>query len=246
MYRSALTTTLLLLLTMLAVPASAQSGAKELRGAWESTFVDAEGRRSKLSMIIADGYMSMVAYTTDTGEFLATLGGQWNADWENFSLTYEYDSSDSTLVGTTKVMPYSLTGSVLIFNNDKFWTRVDDGTPGALMGAWEITGRKRDGEMQDLSSRREGPRKTMKILSGSRFQWIAFDTEKQQMRATGGGTYRTTPEGLYVEEIKFFSRDVNRVGASLSFDYKLLGDDWVHKGLSSKGAPIHEVWSLRQ
>lgn len=225
---------------------SAQSGAKELFGAWESTFVDGEGRRSKLSMTIAEGYMSMVAYHPESGDFIATLGGKWNADWENFSITYEYDSSDSTQVGATKVMPYSITGNTLIFNNDKFWTRADDGTPGALPGAWEIIGRKRNGTMQDLTARRDGPRKTMKILSGTRFQWVAFDVEKQQFIATGGGTYRTTPEGLYVEKIQFFSRDASRVGRSLSFDFLLRSGDWIHKGFSSKGAPVHEVWSKRR
>lgn len=236
-----------LLLSVLSVSGlSAQSGAKELLGGWESTFTDAQGRRSKLSMTIADGYMSMVAYNAESGDFIATLGGKWNADWENFSISYEYDSSDSTQVGLTKVMPYSVTGSVLIFNNDKFWTRIDDNTPGALPGAWEIVGRKRDGVMQDLSERRTGSRKTMKIMSGTRFQWIAFDVDTKQFIATGGGTYRTTEEGMYVEKISFFSKDATRVGRSLSFDFKLRNGDWIHKGFSSQGKPVHEVWSKRR
>ena len=83
-------------------------------------------------------------------------------------------------------------------------------------------------------------------MSGSRFQWIAFDTEKKKFRATGGGSYTTNEDGLYIEKIEFFSRDASRVGRSLSFDYRLFKGDWIHKGLSSKGAPVHEVWSLRQ
>lgn len=225
---------------------SAQSGTSELLGGWESTFTDAQGRRSKLSMLIADGYMSMVAYHAESGEFIATLGGKWNADWENFSITYEYDSSDSTQVDNTKVMPYSLTGSVLIFNNDKFWTRIDDATDGPLAGAWEIVGRKRDGAMQDLSERRTGSRRTVKILSGTRFQWVAFDVDEQRFIATGGGTYRTTADGLYVEKIRYFSRDAARVGRSLSFDYELRKGDWIHKGFSSNGKPVHEIWSKRR
>ena len=225
---------------------SAQTGNTALYGNWESSFTDGQGRRSKLSMIIAEGYMSMAAFHPGTGEFLATLGGSWNADWENFSITYEYDSTDSTQVGNTRVMPYEITGRVLIFNNDKIWTRIDDGTPGALAGAWEITGRKRDGVMQDLSSRRDGPRKTMKILSGTRFQWIAFDVDKKKFIATGGGRYTTGKNGLYVEKIRYFSRDASRVGRSLSFDYKLFKGDWIHKGQNSRGEQIHEVWSPRK
>jgi len=238
----------LLLFLILLSPAllSAQTPSKEILGGWESTFIDDEGRRSKLTMTIVEGFMVMTAYNADSGEFISTLGGRWRADWDNFSLTYEFDSSDTTQVGGVAVIPYKLTGSVLIFNEDKFWTRTDKLEPGALAGAWEIIGRKRNGEMQDLSARRNGPRKTMKILSGKRFQWIAFNTETKQFMATGGGSYTTNDEGLYIEKIEFFSRDPTRVGKQLSFDFARKNRDWIHRGLSSKGKPVHEVWSLRK
>lgn len=224
----------------------AQSPATKLVGAWESTFTDGEGRASQLSMTIADGFMVMTAYNKKSGEFIATLGGRWRADWDNFSITYEFDSSDSTQVGGVSTTPYQLIGSTLVFNGDKVWTRTDDNTPGALSGAWEIIGRKRNGTMQDLSERRNSPRKTMKILSGSRFQWIAFDIDKKQFIATGGGSYTTDEKGLYIEKIEYFSRDPKRAGSQLSFDYKLMNKDWVHRGVSSKGEPLHEIWSLRR
>jgi hypothetical protein len=236
----------LLLLVLSSLSLQAQSPATQLLGGWESTFMDSEGRNSKLTMTIVDGFMVMTAYNADSGEFIATLGGRWRADWDNFSITYEFDSSDSTQVGGVATMPYKLTGSVLIFNEDKFWTRVDDNTTGALAGAWEIIGRKRNGTMQDLSSRRTSPRKTMKILSGKRFQWIAFNTETKKFSATGGGSYSTNEDGLYIEKIEFFSRDPKRAGQQLSFDFKLVNGDWVHRGFSTKGDPVHEVWSLRQ
>jgi hypothetical protein len=85
----------------------------------------------------------------------------------------------------------------------------------------------------------------MKILSGTRFQWIAYNTETGQFRGTGGGTY-TTIDGKYTENIEFFSRDDSRVGASLGFNFELKNGDWHHSGFSSKGTPLYEVWSLRQ
>ena len=85
----------------------------------------------------------------------------------------------------------------------------------------------------------------MKILSGTRFQWIAFNTETKEFMGTGGGTYSTV-DGKYTENIDFFSRDNSRVGASLEFDYELNGDEWHHKGLSNKGDPIYEIWNLRK
>ena len=43
-----------------------------------------------------------------------------------------------------------------------------------------MSGRYRNGVKQTRSTDR--PRKTMKILSGKRFQWIAFDTEKKNLK----------------------------------------------------------------
>ena len=62
---------------------------------------------------------------------------------------------------------------------------------------------------------------------------------------TGGGRY-TTENGTYTEHIEFFSRDKSRVGAALAFNYELKDEDWHHSGLSSRGEPIYEVWSLRK
>ena len=51
--------------------------------------------------------------------------------------------------------------------------------------------------------------------------------------------------GKYTERIQFFSRDPQRVGASLSFIAELKDGDWHHSGLSSKGDKIYEVWSRK-
>ena len=122
-------------------------------------------------------------------------------------------------------------------------TRIDDGTPGELQGAWLMSGRVRDGkeQMRDTS----GARKTMKLLSGTRFQWIAYNIETKEFSGTGGGTY-TTVNGKYTENIEFFSRDDSRVGASLEFDFSLVDGTWNHRGFSSKGDAMHEIWSVRQ
>ncbi len=128
--------------------------------------------------------------------------------------------------------------------NGTEFSRLDDGKPGKLFGAWLFSNRIRNGEMGTPRSA-DNPRKTMKILSGTRFQWIAYNTETKEFMGTGGGTF-TTKDGKYIENIDFFSRDNSRVGASLEFDYELKGNDWHHKGFSSKGDPIYEIWSLRE
>ena len=89
------------------------------------------------------------------------------------------------------------------------------------------------------------PRKTLKILAGGRFQWIAYDTSKKGFYGTGGGTF-TALDGKYIENIEFFSRDSNTVGKSLEFNYEIKEGDWHHKGFSSKGDPKYEIWTKRK
>ena len=97
-------------------------------------------------------------------------------------------------------------------------------------------GQKRRGETNS--------RKTLKYLQNRRFQWIAYDTEGMQFKGTGGGTY-TSKDGIYTETIEYFSRDNDRVGASLKFNYEIKGNDWHHTGKNSKGEPMYEIWSKR-
>ena len=218
----------------------------KLAGAWESTFPLPDGGTGKLLLLIQDGYFAMTSYT-DT-EFLATLGGKYRADWETMSVTYDFDTSNPAGVGTKGSMPYELIGNTLIFNGSKVWTRIDDNSGGKLAGAWLITGRKVDGEMTRRPT--SGPRKTMKILSGSRFQWIAYNEETGEFFGTGGGRYTTTDngntQGLYTEHIDFFSRDNARVGDQLSFDWKMRNQEWHHSGQGSTGKPLYETWGRRK
>ena len=51
---------------------------------------------------------------------------------------------------------------------------------------------------------------------------------------------------MYIENIEFFPRDNSRVGKSLTFDFSIEDGNWRHKGLSSKGDPIDEVWTKRE
>lgn len=159
--------------------------------------------------------------------------------------TYEFSTVDSGKIGKTFRTTLKSKGKqmeLIAASGTTNWEQLDDGHPGVLAGAWLITGRVVNGEK---TTRKPGPRKTMKILSGTRFQWIAYNVDTKEFFGTGGGTY-TTVDGKYTEHIEFFSRDNSRVGMDLSFDYSLEDGDWRHNGLSSKGDPIDEVWSKRE
>ena len=85
--------------------------------------------------------------------------------------------------------------------DDLTFNKIDDGSPGKLAGAWLFFNRMRNGELGNPRNA-DNARKTMKILSGTRFQWIAYNVETKEFMGTGGGTY-TTIDGKYTENIDF-------------------------------------------
>lgn len=215
--------------------------AQSLIGAWEAQLTDSEGQELRNVVIITEGFQVATTYDQE-GRFIRTNGGKWTRSGNQITELVEFDSQDSTRVEETFTFAIELTDKTLQANGVT-WTRIDDGTPGALQGAWLISGRKRNGEISKRDTDR--PRKTMKILSGTRFQWIAYNTATRDFLATGGGTY-STQNGRYTEQIEFFSRDDSRVGASLDFDFELIDGDWHHSGKSSQGDPLYEIWSPRE
>lgn len=218
--------------------------AQSLVGAWEWTSKNDVGQEVRVVVILSDKYQVATWYDSKTGEFLSTNGGSWSLDGNVVKELVEFDTRDTSRVGTTVEFEIKVEGDkVTIVENDVVFTRVDSGTPGKLNGAWLMSGRIRNGEMRERDTNR--PRKTMKILSGTRFQWIAYNTATKQFMGTGGGTY-TTEGGKYTENIEFFSRDSSRVGASLEFKYELKEGKWHHSGNNSRGEPMYEVWSVRE
>jgi DNA-binding beta-propeller fold protein YncE len=118
------------------------------------------------------------------------------------------------------------------------WKRLDNGQ-GTYAGTWRIVQHMQNGQLRDIPQ--SGDRKTLKLLTATHFQWAAFNKATGQLYATGGGTY-TLSNGQYIEHIEFFSRDSTRVGMSLPFEDEIKGDQWYHKGKTTKGDPNFEVW----
>jgi hypothetical protein len=231
---------LVLLCSIIALGMQAQS----VLGAWEQVNTTENGNKTKSIVIFSDGYQVISVYDAITGKFISTNGGTWKLVGDTMTEKVEFDTNNAVRVGTEVRFKVAINDSIMnVVGSAMKLKRIDTGLPGKLQGAWLMSARVRDGKTQERDTSR--PRKTMKILSGTRFQWIAYNTETKEFKGTGGGTY-TTINGEYTENIEFFSKDASRVGASLKFNYNIIDGKWNHTGFSSKGAPIHEIWSLRE
>lgn len=220
--------------------------AQNLTGAWK--LVSQNGKPvtgQEFVKIYQDNYFSFGIKNSSDNHFVGAGGGSFAYQEGKYSETLDFFTLDSTQVGTTtsykldwdqnKLM---LSGNTKNGKLEETWEKISD-SKDLLTGNWVITGRKQEGE---LSRSNPGARRTIKILSGGRFQWIAFNSETKEFSGTGGGTY-TAVDGKYVENITFFSRDDKRVGASLGFEFELKNGEWHHSGMSSIGSPIYEIWT---
>ncbi len=217
--------------------------AQELDGAWKLIEKDGEPVNDReVIKIIQDGYFALGSKNLSNDEFLGAAGGELSLGDETFTEIRDFDTYDAAEIGAEHEYNIIWQGDNKMEISDgittKIWERVSDKTD-ALTRNWVITGRERNGEMNTMTP---GDRRTIKILSGGRFQWIAFNSATKEFNGTGGGTY-TAEDGKYTENIEFFSRDASRVGASLEFQFEVKDGKWHHKGKSSKGDPIYEIWS---
>ena len=214
------------------------SYSQSINGAWKR---DIDTAVQYITII--DDYFSTATFNLADKKFINTRGGTAVMTNNKMSGVIEFNTANKLEVKSSYSYDLKVKGKKMNLPIDgiaKEWERVDEGKD-ALSGNWKITGREQDGKMVAM---RPGARKTIKILSGTRFQWAAINSETGEFFGTGGGNY-TFKDGKYTENIEFFSRDASRVGASLSFDAALKEGKWHHSGLSSKGDKIYEIWERK-
>ncbi|MFM8588404.1 MAG: membrane or secreted protein [Bacteroidota bacterium] len=227
-----------LILSLLTVVFSLSISAQKISGAWMRKLDTAVQY-----LTIVDQYFVITTFDLERKKFFQTRGGTAMADGKKISGTIEFNTTNKSEVKSAYTYDYTFRKKDLQMPVDGIaihWNWVDDANAG-LAGNWRITGRMQDGKMVAMNP---GARKTIKVMSGSRFQWTAINTDTGEFFGTGGGRY-TFENGKYSEHIEFFSRDASRVGNSLSFNAELKDGDWHHSGNSSKGDPIYEVWSRK-
>ncbi|WP_082161564.1 hypothetical protein [Rufibacter radiotolerans] len=234
-----------------AVTATDLLQAKSVEGAWKlvntSGPKDARLAGATAIRIAEDGFFTVAYFNHADKKFIGTYGGTYTFSNGKIRETLEFNTLDTALVGSTFTGNSQFKGTTWKHGftlgkrkSVQTWERITGVSPvSPLNGAWRISGRMGpDGKLTEMPLR---VRRTIKILSGSRFQWIAYNVETKELSGTGGGTF-TTQNGKYTEHIEFFSRDSSRVGNQLTFDFDIIDGKWHHSGLSSTGVPIDEYW----
>jgi hypothetical protein len=212
---------------------------KDLTGAWEYGSAD-----KHTVMITTDKIFSVATYDATGKKFISSYGGTWRMQGNKLIQNIEWNSKEPEQVGKELNTEFTLAGSKLTLARlNETWNRVDDGK-GELAGAWVITGNYTN----DKVSKRPTPffpRRTMKVLSGTRFHWIAYNVQTKEFMNAGGGSY-TARDGKYTEHIDFFTKTPESIGKTLAFQYSFVNGDWRHKGEKSTGGPLDECWSRRE
>ena len=239
-----MTTNITRLIALLMIACSSLGlGAQDLSGAWKLMSQNEKPFADECTKIYGTGYFMFSIH--GKGIFVNAGGGTYEIKGKEYIEVPDFYTSDSTQVRKPLTYTFSIKGDELTLTNingtvKETWRKTDDASS-ALSGAWRFGARVNDEGVAGPRRGGDSPRQTMKILSGKYFQWAAFNYETKQLSGTGGGTYKLD-NNLYTETIGFFSRDNTRVGLSLTFDCKLVGNDWYHKGRGTTGNPVSEVW----
>lgn len=216
--------------------------AQQLDGAWKLIQQDGlEVSDQETIKIYQDGYFAFGTKEVGSDAFVKAGGGEFVLNG-SYTEHFDFHTQQSDLIGSEQEYEFNLANEKLHLTRtdgvEEVWHRISN-EEDDLTGNWVFTGRQQNNE---VSRSTPGDRRTVKILGGGRFQWIAFNSATKEFSGTGGGTY-TAEDGVYTENIEFFSRDDSRVGASLDFQFEIKDGEWHHSGKSSKGDPIYEIWS---
>lgn len=131
-----------------------------ISGAWQ-----AGTKENNMVMIVADKFYSVAVYNQKDKSYIGTYGGTFRIEKDAFISMNEFNTLNKEDIGVEVRSAFQLKGNAVKLATYDF-KRLDDGKPGQLAGAWLITARVTGNGMQTMTP---GVRKTMKILSGTRF-----------------------------------------------------------------------------
>ncbi|MEQ9231962.1 MAG: DUF4488 domain-containing protein [Cyclobacteriaceae bacterium] len=215
------------------------SFGQSLIGAWERTDKP-DLVEEKSYMIITDGFVVTTTVEAETGGFIRSRLEEWTLfDSSRFNVQLVFDTEYPEAEGGEYDAEISVRRNSMILDGEE-WIRVDEGSDSKLTGIWKMTGVTLEGKKINLGLNH--PRREIKILSGTRFQWIDYDKNSRTFTASGGGTYELK-NNVYTEHIEFLTNEPEWIGSSISFQFKVSEGKWYHIGKGEDGVPIDEVWT---
>jgi hypothetical protein len=216
---------------------SALSADAAMQGSW----INRQGGLCRM-ILIQDDYLIFTVYDEKNPTFHYCWGGPLKRANNQLLVRLDFHSKGIPVSGPYMQVKLQQEGDRIQLDEEGKLTNCNKlkDPEGALTGVWRISSRQQNGQMTSIPLR---ARRTLKLLTGNRFQWVAISIETGEFFGTGGGSYQFD-HGRYTENIAFFSRDSSRVGQKLQFSDKLLSDgQWEHSGNSSKGETLFEIWT---
>lgn len=244
---------LLLGFTLLSPDVQPQDAAEApLRGAWKLTTKDNVSSNDlgiEMVKILSDGHFMFAFYHAETQQFFSAGGGTYRLEEGRYTEKIEFHTIDPGLRGRELTFDCKLKGDKWYHQGEingtelnEVLTRIDDGTGSDLIGTWK---QEFNVAANGKRSRLKKHHQKLKILSGTRFQWVEYNSKKGAFVACGGGIYDYEADA-YTESLHFFSLDSTQVGKDIPFTCLQEGNEWVHRERNVRGDEslgVDEIWS---
>lgn len=203
-------------------------------GAWTGPDTR-EGRDVQIVVIFTEAHQVAVWFDPENGDVVHTNGGLWSREGAHVTEVVEFDSDNPQRVGTSVSFDIELTDTELaIVGAGMGLTRIEDGAGEHLSGAWRVVESLDDGEWVGA----EGPHRTVRLMSSTRFQEIVYNPETGELISTKGGTYVVDGQN-YGERIEFWVSD-EAPGRGARNMVQREGDRWLQMGRDGGGRAWQE------
>ena len=224
-----------------------------IRGAWalvEKDNISSEELSIQMVKILSNGHFMFAFFNAETQQFFSAGGGTYTYEDGKYTEKIDFHTIDPNLAGREITFDARLedgkwyhTGLINGGQLNEVYARLDDGSGTDLVGTWL---QEYDVAPNGKRSRLKKHHRKLKILSGTRFQWVEYNGKKRKFVACGGGTYSYEKE-TYTENIEFFSLDSTVVGSEVAFTCLQDGNEWIHRERTARGDGVQlnvdEIWS---
>jgi hypothetical protein len=216
-----------------------------LNGAWRLVEKNNQPITHEVIKLFSNSYFTSASYKKSTGEFLEAKGGTYSLNGLSYKEHLEIDSTTPEHSGISREYYAELKNGRLWITNLKTgvkeqWEKFDEADDYQMAFCWRIHKKKDEGD-SEWRTIKYAPRKTLKMITNSRYQVLALNSETGQFVGSSGGTWSGDGDS-YIEHIEFFSKDQRNVGRSLEFQRSFEDGLWLHTGKTSKDELMMEKW----